>query len=774
MIPSNDAGNKPLECFQGALADDKQKSANKKKSKKGKKTYTAPKGASVACPSGASKSIPQKPTSPEMMPHQTSIEKKMLDRDTQLEQGKLESKLSLDEKRFRVPKDSGSEQRRVISRGNPSEKAHMVDKAMKSVVMTLQLDDLVDRGRALDQQMKQCKAIGEKLPLHKKPELRDQALQLIKDYEQYLSENPHEAQSLAVLKREAIQFHTGKHQIIRLSICHLKSQMLPRAEALVEDIRANVQSIDVPSITPYIKKYLNPYVVLMIELEQLRKLVTIYGIEKETFLEPCLDHMQRVSHSLNLFAKLFADLIHFCPSETSKTLLQEMCRRSISVVDDCLPVAWGGVDSELAREFWLDRLHYVALVDRGYDFPAALEGVDVCFVHYNTETCLKLLERVVAMAAKFSSVLDEGQGSYFELKVASDGLNAIQTSLENGFLKNVMDGKLPENIDSDEIADSRCSLKKAMSVLQIYQDRAEKARLREKAELDAFLKQMKEEGVSKPSISSTTPHSQISGYQDDDSGDEKQSEPEVKRKTDSAIRSDTVESSIAEASRLLMGRDQNPSRALFLLREVLKQPQLSADQKQSVKLGICEACLADGNERLGKVIEHRKHVQTYARCLESGQVISSPNDKAFVAAIQVLPQLQQALFGILERATAIIDSFSLPDSEGDLRTSSEMVLMRMTSFLATCQALVNSQVDLEELFRMRGSYIKSHLSNTKARPGLPLLTVNDVKYVCEVDRDFDNALENLEKAVEQLQGAFQRTLNFDEHFPPLTPYGDKG
>ena len=194
-----------------------------------------------------------------------------------------------------------------------------------------------------------------------------------------------------------------------------------------------------------------------------------------------------------------------------------------------------------------------------------------------------------------------------------------------------------------------------------------------------------------------------------------------------------------------MGHSQNPSRALFLFREALKQPQLSDDQKLAIKLGSCEACLADGNERLGKVIEHRKHLQTYASHFEHGQVVSNQDDKAFVAAIQALPELQQELFGILQRATAIISSYTLPESEGDLKTSSEMVLARMvlarmTSFLTTCQTLMDSQVDLEELFRMRGNYIKSHLSNTKARSGVPLLTACDIQYVCKVDGDFDEAL----------------------------------
>ncbi|MGI9282610.1 MAG: hypothetical protein ACR2PX_23690 [Endozoicomonas sp.] len=288
---------------------------------------------------------------------------------------------------------------------------------------------------------------------------------------------------------------------------------------------------------------------VMIELEQLRKLVTVYGVEKETFLEPCLDHMRRVSHSLNLFAKLFADLVeNHCASDTSKTILLEMCRRSIGVIDDCLPVAWGGQNSQSAAEFWLDRLQYVVLVDRTYEFPDALAGVDLCFGHYDGKTCLKLLDPVVAMATKLSAVLEEGRGSFFELKASCDGLRAIQSSLEKGFLQALTDGQLLKGAESDAIANAHCSLKKALSVLSAYQGRAEAVRLKEKAELDAFLEQMKEVSSSLSVTSTSSNKGSESGHQSDDSDNDALSEPEVKTKTSTTAPSDTAESLVAEAA----------------------------------------------------------------------------------------------------------------------------------------------------------------------------------------------------------------------------------
>ncbi|MGI9280065.1 MAG: hypothetical protein ACR2PX_10610 [Endozoicomonas sp.] len=259
MTPSQEAGNRSQECYQGGTADEKQPGSGTSKPKKETTTATTARGASVTCTVETSTSVTRKKTTPVLEQSEKVVEKTLPRRDTRKWKGDSEQRLSLDEKRFRVPKHSSSEQKRVTGRGKRSEKVKMAAKEMKTVAMTLQLDDLVVRARELDQKMKNCKASGEKLPLQKKPRLKAQALQLIKNYEQYLCENPDEAQSLAVLKRQVIQFHTGKHQIIRLSICHLKSQMLPMAEALAEDMGASLERIDVKSMAPFIKNYLNPY-----------------------------------------------------------------------------------------------------------------------------------------------------------------------------------------------------------------------------------------------------------------------------------------------------------------------------------------------------------------------------------------------------------------------------------------------------------------------------------------------------------------------------------
>ncbi len=773
MLPSQDSAKKTLDVKQPTV-EVKQTRPKKKKGNSGQKDSLATatvRGATVKSSPGATPEVSTKKPSGGSIQSSQTLQK----RSSQKLKNEPDRPLSFDDKRFQVPKHSNSDQHKVMARGTPVEKAQLAAKEVKGIVMTLHLDDLVVKARELDADMKACKAQGQKYPLQNLPDLKSRAMALIKEYEQYLLDNPDEARSIAVLRRQAIQFHTGKHQIIRLSICHLKSQMLPLAEAIAADMEANLQTVDLRTMAPYIKKYLGPYIVVMIELEQLRKLVTLYGTEKETFLEPCHDHMRRVAHSLNLFAKLFADLAgNYCSSETTKQLLLEMNRRSMGVIDDCLSGAWEGHDSVSAGEFWRDRLHYVVLVGQDHEFAKALAGVDLCFAHFDSKACLDLIQPVITMAQKQAAVLQEGSGQFFELKTACEMLEAVERSLADGFLKFMTELNPTVEATPEETADTLCQLNQSLSALKAYKSRVEVARLREKKELDDFLEEMKSVVVTKSQPSHSTGFDSTSDNTEVQTDDEKSGKEEVKSKTDSVDSSDSVESTMAEAARLLRGYDQNPSRALFLYREALKHPKLSDDQKVEIRLGVCEACLADGSARLEAVIKHRKHLQIYAGCFEQGQTISSADDKAFVAAVQELPQLQQELLCILERARAIVDAFTMPEIEGDLKISSEMVMERMKTFLTTCQSLVDAQVDLAELFRMRGEYIRSHLTGPRGKGGVPLLTVGDVKFVSEVDSQFDEAVEALGKAVEHLQSTFQRQLHYDDHFPPLIPAGDKG
>lgn len=494
----------------------------------------------------------------------------------------------------------------------------------------------------------------------------------------------------------------------------------------------------------------------------------------------------------------------------AKEFLIEFCVEQIKSVEQQMLAAFKGDKSTRSAIFWVNRLYTVFYAASDHEIPMILAELD-----NNADYLVKnnYQRRLVGMildasleAAKTLTMETEGNDvSHTDVVHAKRMLEVVYASLDKGFLALLEPGEFSQDIQA--LNDSR----KVYQNHKCFCAQREAARKQELDELLESFRQQSPDGHSGNKAKGASPAARHQKKSDHLSNTARASEDESNTETTLSpldfklletrtllkasdsnagavleiyhrvledqslsghhrqlIELGISEASIAQARRLLTGPDRDPQQACELFNRIVRTRSLDSIQRANCQQGICEAILAEGITVLRQMTGYRNSLVAHRQLYENKVPVPIAADRALVHAIHSLPKLEERLFTIFRQMQIVSEHLNPEGKTEELKISCGMILDQIQTFLSSCEELEAARINLEELFTMRGDYIRTQkLVKPRLPGGAPLLKVSDIQGLREMDEQLSEKVKSAQENLGRLQLSLQKAVDYEQHFPGI-------